>query len=392
MAAAAISAIIRQLAADPRTRQLAVRTAKGGVRAIGRSRRRRANAGRYYVGKRLGIPPNRNRTSITTAPAAVGGRTYSSPASGIRLVCGNELASTIAPTDLVGNVYVDSFPINPAEEYTFPRLSQEGKLYQQYTLRSLSFTYKPQCASTQVGTLTIGFQADPTAALPTSVQEMMSLYGTSTNNCWTAQDIRVPAHAMARTLRAFYAEQPVTPDPAADDRTQTVGRLVIMTEGVAIGTIIGQLMVHYEFELADPRPAVDGATCAAWASFGTQQLDAPAFLSQDDETIHSGTQPLYVNPSAPHVWRKRTTHPVLLALRCNELVLGSRPVLHVNGAPASVVAPFHTSLDAAMLTLFYYLPAGRTSYQITTTPGGSLDGIRWLATATNHAMADPSLF
>lgn len=304
------SAAITKLASNPQVRQIARTVATQAIRQWGNGRQRRAQKGRWYAGKRMGIPPSRRATS---APAALGQQVLASPAGPMRLITGAEMVSAITITHApINGVWTDSFPINPAEEYTFPRLSSEAQLYQQYSLKGVQFSWVPSVASTQVGTLAIGFQADPTQALPTSIDQMMSLFGAQTGNLWQPMRIPVPAAAMARTLTRFYSNQGKTPAPSDDDRLQTSGRMVVMVEGVAMSAaILGHLRVQYTLEFTDPRPAVKGTTTSQVTVWDEPEA---GYLTLANASVHTGIATFFDSGDGQH-FTKRTHHPALILLR-----------------------------------------------------------------------------
>jgi len=321
------------------------------------------------------------------------------------VVTGAELVtSVVVNTNPGADGLFDSYPINPCEEYTFPRLSQEGVLYQQYCVKSLEFTYVPQSGAEQSGVLAIGFQADPTAAIPQSIEEMNSLFGTQTGNCWQPMKIAVPSNALARTLSKFYNKAAVTPDPAADDRLQTCGRLVFMTQGVDFGTTIGQLRVRYQMEFSDPRPSTQGATTtmrAVWQDGAVDTGQEPSLAAYPfDLAIGQaasrivGLQSFFPRETAEHAyWMKRTSHSVLLAIAATQAVVGGvddfiRLIKTDSAGTEVTVTPIvrHNTLLSGRCTALYVLPTGK--YRIHLVAQRALNALDIITTSINREVID----
>jgi len=339
------------LAKNPQVQQLAKGVARMAIRGWGRSRQRRQRNGRWYAGKRMGIPARFN-TRPTAAPAALGQQMRAMPSSNLRVVSGMEWVTDVSPMTglIVGGVYTDSFPINPMEEYTFPRLSTEAALYQQYELKQLEFYYVPSCSSATVGTLALGVQADPTAAIPTSLNEMMSLHAAQSGNMWQPMRITIPASALAGTLKKFYAKQSKDPHPDEDDRTQTVARLVLMTVGAAASVNYGNIRVQYVFEFSDPRPNPHGTTTAQVARWAAPAADVLIGDADSNEGVGS-----FFDLEGTLI-RKRTVHPVFAIFKYTHTVLGSGIACTYDGV---ALTPKFQLSDGTTGIQVYFVPHGK---------------------------------
>lgn len=382
MSGAALSA----LAANPQLRALTVNAARATVRAVGRSRRRRQGRGKWYFGRKIGIPPNIERTPIRSAPVSLGQQIVSRASAASRRVTGTEQAMRVyidyAP---VQGTWKASSPINPCEEFTFPRLSAEGHLYQQYKCQSLSFIYTPSCASTTEGAIAIGFQADPTRPIPDSIEDMGSLFGTQTGSVWQPMRITIPPRAIARTLPHFYAQQSSTPAPADDDRMQTCGRLVVITSGVAEGTVCGVIRAQYTFEFSDPRPQTQGAVSCAHETFGNH---AVGYYQTSEATTRTGIFPYF---GTNHILYKRNSYPVLLYARWYATSgVGDIQVHDLNGAAPVAVTPVTTYNDPSTTSIksaLWILPSGRGKYGFYAF-GASLPYARFTSMTLRHDIVD----
>ncbi len=359
-------ALMAKVASSPQVRQAARAAGIFAVRQLGRSRQNRANRGRWYAGKRIGIPARMQRGQpMVSAPSALGQQVKSNAAGPSRTVTGAEMTTTVTVTHApIDGVFTDSYPINPAEEYTFPRLSTEAALFQQYRFKSVKFSYVPSVSSTQVGTLGIGFQADPTQALPTTMEQMMSLYGAQTGNLWQPMQIPVPVEAMSHTLYKFYSQQGKTPAPTDDNRLQSCGRLVIMIEGVAMSSaILGHIRTQYTIEFSDPRPTAKGTTTAQLMTWAAPAL-GPMLAGNADADL--GVSTLFDNPDGLTM-RKRTHHPAILILKNGP---GGTVDIEVDGVAQTPV--FTTTSATHRLSVFVLRP-GRPAVGIIASAGPPTD-------------------
>ncbi len=352
ISSAAAAKGIMALAQNPQVQQFARNAARGAIRQWGRSRQNRQRKGRWYAGKRIGIPPRFN-TRPTAAPAALGQQMRAMPSANIRLVTGMEWVTDVSPMSglTVNGVYTDSFPVNPMEEYTFPRLSTEASLYQQYELKQLQFYYVPACSSATAGTLAIGLQADPTAAIPTTLNEMMSLHAAQSGNMWQPMRISIPASALAGTLKKFYSKQSKDPHPDEDDRTQTVARLVLMTVGAATGVNYGNLRVQYTFEFSDPRPNPHGATTAQITRWAAPAADIIVGNADSNDGVAS-----FFDADGATLMRKRTVHPTFIIFKFTHTVLGSGVNVTYDGV---ALTPKFALSDGTTGLQVYFVPQGK---------------------------------
>lgn len=282
--AASVGAALNALS-QPQVRNKLVGLAKGGMKALGRSRRRRANRGRYYVGKRLGIPPNRSNgnggNGVPTFSLGVNGRfprrgganlmqtTTTTRAPNLGQSIRNQqtgVARRERGVECNGNLYYDPLlaaanpsgfhicfntTINPAEPSLFPALSAISNQYQRFRTGGLGFQFTPSSSTTVSGQVYMAFVPDVDTPEPTDVSSMISLFG-----C-----VQGPIYGSAtrlmvnpQTLQQAYNVQQIHKNQVvgADDTTLNAsGRLFVAVSGCDLDetTVIGTLSTIYNYEL-----------------------------------------------------------------------------------------------------------------------------------------------
>lgn len=269
------------------------------------------------------------------------------------VVQGSEWLSDVSVvTDPVGGVWYDSYPVNPAEPWTFPRISNIAKQYQKYTCSSVNLVYTPTCPTTQKGTIYLAPLRNPTDEVPATPQLISGLSGCVRSAVRDRCSVAFSRAQLSQALNGFYCGTADGISPADDDITKTCGRFAIMLDGVAkTDGVIGTIQIQYLFTLSDPKIVPEGSSI-----HGT--LTSPTFASSvdlDDATL-VGTPA--VVPYESGRLRKRTTTPVLLFLR---YVNTGTAVPFINMDDSVTVTPtLHHKIDVSdNCVAMFRLPAGR---------------------------------
>lgn len=359
--------IASTLLSDPRVRQMAKKLAIGGVKALGRSRRRRANRKQWYFGKRIGVPPNMPRRGAgvrVSRPLAVATTSQSRVASSYTIT-GEEVMTTLKVTGGgTPQLAFISYPVNIAEPVSFPRASQVAGQYQKYRINSLSLSYVSRLPSTTTGMIAMALQADPTAPDPTTLNEVCNLAGSVTDTIYQSLSVPLPASLQAALGKDYLIKVQASPQPISDSPLNTAARLVIVTDGVADGTNIGQILVRYSVTFSDPRVNPDGATASAVfqeCSVETSRLLVPM------ESVE-GVAPFWPRhvPNAATLYTKRTAHPLLLYLEFDEPISGVTIV-----AGDSEYEPRHVSSTATATVAVFFIPGGNYDFYISVDNAGA---------------------
>lgn len=144
---------------------------------------------------------------------------------------------------------VESYPINPALEVTFPWGAGIAQNYEQYQIRSLRFCYETQAPTTDPGTVMLAIDYDPADAPPIDKPTFMSMAGAVRGPVWN----RFECSAM-KEYRQFDKLYTRTTGLAAnqDVKTYDYGVLNVAVQGSALDTV-GELYVEYEIALLTPQ-------------------------------------------------------------------------------------------------------------------------------------------
>ena len=368
---------MQALLANPAVRQYGRKYARQAglatIRFLGRSRASRANRGRYYFGRRIGVPPKIGytrppplvRTKKTSVPMARSATVSTSPAAQTQTAVGSEWLLDVSNTQAGKSTSVTSYPINPAEPTTFPRLSNIAVQYQKYEFMGLVITYTPQCPSTQKGVVYIAPVRDPTAPLPQNPMEMNGLAGCKSCSAHDEMTFRIPVSLLSSALRGFYCEPPTGVFPDEDDVMKTCGRLVVMTDGILqADQVVGKIITQYAFKLSDPKTVPEGAALSGELDYGDTQFN-------DGEDVNPQTAHEVVGKPAVYAlntteWQKRSMGPVRLEIRGINADAGTTatPTLTLDGTVLHY-DEFHTRNGVLnQHGWIWHLPYGRSKFTL----------------------------
>lgn len=168
---------------------------------------------------------------------------------------------------------LQSFPLNPGVEITFPWLSTIAANYQEYTFKGVIFHYLPTAGdavsstNNALGSVIMSTNYRATDFAPGNKVEMLNEYFSG--------DAR-PSETFCHPIECDPRENPYNVQyirrgavPAGEDpKTYDLGVTYLATSGMqAAGITVGELWVTYEVELRKPRAAALvnlGLPSAAW--------------------------------------------------------------------------------------------------------------------------------
>lgn len=253
MSAAAIKAL-----SSPQGRQLMRTLGVGIVKATGNSRARRANRGKYYVGKRVGIPPkigykppprgsNVNQTSVQAMPAAY--NVASSSTAGRNRLVKREKVDWDFACSSDANGDPASMRVTPTENIFFPILSTMCKSYTRYKFLSLSVEYVPRTGTSTNGTVYFGWQPQPSYednidAFP-NVQAIASMPKNATTSVRQGMTFAIPINGGEKFLKVPESS------PSFDPLNYFNGFFIATAQGDE-DAHIGDLWVRYVVDLIEP--------------------------------------------------------------------------------------------------------------------------------------------
>lgn len=167
------------------------------------------------------------------------------------VICHRELVSSVN-----GSIAFTAtkFPLNPGVATTFPWLSTQANLWDQYRFRRLRFEYITRTATTTVGSVLLVPDYDPTDIAPTSEAIASAHSDTVEDACYKNLTCVLDPRAMnpfggtlagRRYVRSF--------NQAGDISTFDSGNFYFCTVEQTGASAIGKLWVEYEVELFKPQ-------------------------------------------------------------------------------------------------------------------------------------------
>ena len=261
MAAASTMALARYLGSNPQVRNYAKRAGLAVARAtlsgVGRSRARRARRGRWYAGKRVGIPPRRQNgggdvAKIVAQPAAF--NVFQSRASGSQVLARVEKTTyRIDCEGGSGSLY--NFAVTPSNAAAFPVGSAIARNFTKFIVNTMTFEYVPRTGTTTDGTVYMGWDPRPhkdgdhdfddsnvVSNLPKSAT------GSVRQGCSLTISVREP-----KTMTA-------PPATNYDPINYYAGHFALLVQGDA-KTDVGVLQIRYNITLIQPQ--LDGVATSA---------------------------------------------------------------------------------------------------------------------------------
>lgn len=216
-----------------------------------------------------------NQSSVQTAPVnqgmLMGFRGSSQSMS--RRVKGRELIGEVYGTNSNDPVVATYF-INPGLTASFPRLSKEARVWEQYRVHSFQVSYLSAVGSTQAGIIILSPDYDPSDPEPTSEQQLANTEGARVGYPWAPFSIPLDVKAMhALGPRKFIREGPVP----GDIKTFDVCMLSVAAVANQNASSLGRLWFEYDIEFFVPCLDLDlptVTTCSGWRLQGSQILTA----------------------------------------------------------------------------------------------------------------------
>jgi hypothetical protein len=144
---------------------------------------------------------------------------------------------------------VQSFQVNPGMASVFPWASKLARSYDKYRFLNMKFTYRPVCATTQVGVVMLSFDYDTLDTVPVSKFEQAQTYPNVETNAFMPSSLVVECDKTWRYVRQGAIQN-------TDLKTYDIGQLVI-SSSYATTALLGELYVEYAVELCKPSHGVN---------------------------------------------------------------------------------------------------------------------------------------
>jgi len=186
----------------------------------------------------------------TRAPVALGEVRGFSPPSRMRSrrCVGTELVGTITGDN--GTITVSHYGLNPGLSGTFPRLSQEASVWEQYAFRKLAFSYVPACPTSTPGSIILSPEYDANDFLADNEAGLTNTQDAREGMPWSPFAIMLDSKSMHPMGPRKYIR---SGSVAADLKTYDVGRLSVGRLANGTTGTIGKLWVEYDVEFYVPQ-------------------------------------------------------------------------------------------------------------------------------------------
>jgi len=178
-------------------------------------------------------------------------------------------AVRVRHAELVGNVNGTinwnvqfNLTVNPGCETTFPWLSTIGLNYEKYSVNKLDFVYKTRCATSQQGSVQIGYDYNPEDSAPGTEAQLSNYQGTVEDAPWKDIRMSVRPQQIRKDLLIRGSYQSVVDVPDYD-----AGNMYVATvDAGANNAYFGKLWVEYDFTFKIPttRFALGAASISAY--------------------------------------------------------------------------------------------------------------------------------
>jgi hypothetical protein len=163
------------------------------------------------------------------------------------------LSDTFAGSESLGSVNGSSaftetqFPVNPGQAVTFPRLSQEAKLWEMYEFDELAFEYRTainQFATNAFGRVTVGLDFDSSDPPPASLSQAEISRPVAAGLPYDSIWLKLRKSDLNGWMKRHFVRPGNLPG-TADIKMYDVGVLNFGTSGNVNSNAIGELWVHF---------------------------------------------------------------------------------------------------------------------------------------------------
>ncbi len=196
----------------------------------------------------------------SAAPVAQGVTSRTLPTQSVDQRATEQFETVAAPNNKFTPYYKTTMLM---DELAFPRLSQICGQFQKFDPRGLCYEYTPATATSQPGTIYMGFDPDITSSLPTSSEQMRGLVGAVSGPVWKTLRMPIPKALMSKVSSQMYIRRPIS----ASDNLNNVGKFIYAVEGVTTTAIVGYLQIAYDISLIQPKTVIGANTTCSLVGF-----------------------------------------------------------------------------------------------------------------------------
>jgi len=210
---------------------------------------------RGTVPKKGGKKPPQQQQIQVMAPAAYSRRPQgiSSPRErsgklGSRMIRYKEYVQDIAGSVAFATT---TFACNPGLSNLFAWLAGQSLFYQEYVMKSLSFSFETEKATSTSGKIMFAFLQDSSDPAPATKQEMLENLLKASGAAWQPFKLNISMANFAALGRSRFIR---SGNLAAnlDVKTYDIGQLIVAVSGMADTSAVGELYIEYELELKTP--------------------------------------------------------------------------------------------------------------------------------------------
>jgi hypothetical protein len=170
--------------------------------------------------------------------------------------------------------------VNAGLETTFPWLAGIADKYDKYKFHELEFEYVPIRGTDVSGEVGIMFDPDTLDAAPTSMSSLLQSQKSVSGAPWREIRLRV-----GKSERVLFSRSGHPTAVSVDLKTYDVGRLHVLTCGMADASQVGYLMVHYAVELIAAQ-LTESDQYALYPNMAQYRLTANFDLKTYDDTSY----------------------------------------------------------------------------------------------------------
>jgi len=160
-------------------------------------------------------------------------------ANSVLAVNGGSIAGGASPVSSSYNLQVCSTNVN-----LFPWLSTLACSYDQYKFTSITVTYVPICASTQVSRVVLGWDSDANDSVPPSRGDFANLPANVATPAWAPVSLTIPCDGKWRFTTSG--------NVVYDQTLFNMGALYYAVTGTGTTAVLGDLFVDYTVQLKSP--------------------------------------------------------------------------------------------------------------------------------------------
>jgi len=226
---------------------------------------------------------------MVAAPAAYGStrrnagpRVFGPRVPGVIPLHNTELVRTVSGAS---SFELTTVNIQPGLSSVFQWLGSVANNFQYYRIKRLSFEYRPLTGTTTAGDVIMAFVPDASQDEPVNDFQMLQIKDQVSTNLWKQAVLNVTIPPGGKKLYTRSGGVPNT-----DIKLYDFGRLFISTGTGGAGISAGRVMMSYDIELLEPKPAVCPSTAtrfpATQSSFvQLPRVDLECRIATSDDTI-----------------------------------------------------------------------------------------------------------